>query len=177
MIDAIKAALTPEAFLAEAGRTPHNGRYSCFFHSDKHPSLTIRGVRWRCWSCGVGGDVIDLAQKYYGISNSEAIKHLASRVGIKVGRPDPAIVRKRNRRRSLVEAFREWEREEAGRLSEFIRTCHQVLIDGPLTYEQAQDSEELFHLLNVAEYRFDILCGSSDKEKLALYQEVGYAGR
>ncbi|WP_368264452.1 CHC2 zinc finger domain-containing protein, partial [Intestinimonas butyriciproducens] len=31
----------------------------CPFHQDKHPSMSFRGGRFRCWACNASGDSID----------------------------------------------------------------------------------------------------------------------
>ena len=35
----------------------------CPFHNDHIPSMTFRKGKWKCWSCGEGGDSISLVQK------------------------------------------------------------------------------------------------------------------
>ena len=35
----------------------------CPFHDDRHPSLRFKGNRFKCFSCGESGDVIDLVMK------------------------------------------------------------------------------------------------------------------
>lgn len=49
----------------------------CPFHSDKRPSLTVKYNRFRCWSCGASGSVIDFAQRYFGDSFRDAVQRLA----------------------------------------------------------------------------------------------------
>ena len=59
---------------------------TCPFHSDKSPSLTISPTKqiYKCFACGAGGDVIKFVQEYDHISFFEAMKLLASRVGIEI---------------------------------------------------------------------------------------------
>ena len=42
----------------------------CPFHDDRHPSLhfDVRRNRFKCFSCGESGDVIDLVMRYMNIS-------------------------------------------------------------------------------------------------------------
>ncbi len=56
----------------------------CPFHDDKHPSLTVdsRRQRYKCWSCGEGGDVFQFVQKFEKITFPEALEVLARRAGI-----------------------------------------------------------------------------------------------
>jgi hypothetical protein len=36
-------------------------------HEDRRPSAMVYGSRWKCFGCGAGGSVIDLAEAYSGI--------------------------------------------------------------------------------------------------------------
>ena len=49
---------------------------SCTFHNDKHPSLAIKGGKFKCFtkSCGASGDLIDFVARKEGLTNIEAIK-------------------------------------------------------------------------------------------------------
>ena len=46
----------------------------CPFHDDRHPSLRFKGNRFKCFSCGESGDVIDLVQRYLNIGFKEAVE-------------------------------------------------------------------------------------------------------
>lgn len=60
-------------------------------HSKKSAalSLTDNNTRWKCFSCGEGGDIFDLFAKRDGLSNAEAIKAVKA----KYGTATPAPVR------------------------------------------------------------------------------------
>lgn len=51
-----------------------NNYAECPFHKDKTPSLHMLNNRWHCFSCGQGGDTIDLVMKMNEVSMLEAIK-------------------------------------------------------------------------------------------------------
>ena len=53
-------------------------KISCPFHTDKTPSLSIDKKRnkWKCFSCGCGGDAIDFVSELKGLSYAEACKYL-----------------------------------------------------------------------------------------------------
>ena len=59
----------------------------CPFHNDSRPSFDVdpRRQRYRCWSCGKFGDVIQFVVDYDKISFIEAFEALARRVDA----PDP----------------------------------------------------------------------------------------
>jgi len=57
----------------------------CPFHSEKTPSFTVSpelGI-YKCFGCGVAGDVIKFLQEYDGITFVEAMEELGERVGVK----------------------------------------------------------------------------------------------
>lgn len=61
-----------------------SGKISCPFHTDKHPSLSVKNGRFRCWSCNASGSVIDFVRMYYGLSFHEAVAKLASDYGLTI---------------------------------------------------------------------------------------------
>jgi DNA primase len=56
----------------------------CPFHEDHNPSLTVdsRRQRYKCWSCGEGGDVFAFVQKFDKVTFPEALELLARKAGI-----------------------------------------------------------------------------------------------
>ncbi|GAB2475425.1 DNA primase [Xylanimonas ulmi] len=78
----------------------------CPFHDERSPSFHVRpGVgRYHCFGCGESGDVIAFVQKIDGMSFTEAVEHLADRVGV--------VLRYEDSRGGAVAAGR---REEPGR--------------------------------------------------------------
>jgi DNA primase len=56
----------------------------CPFHNEKTPSFTVHAAHqfYKCFSCGVGGDVVKFVQEKEGVSFYEALKSLAERNGI-----------------------------------------------------------------------------------------------
>ncbi|MFM2321600.1 MAG: hypothetical protein RL612_747, partial [Actinomycetota bacterium] len=55
----------------------------CPFHDEKSPSFTVKPNDgfYKCFGCGVGGDVYKFLQQLESISFYEAVEKLASRVG------------------------------------------------------------------------------------------------
>lgn len=83
----------------------------CPFHDERTPSFHVRpqvGL-WHCFGCGEGGDVISFLQKLDGLAFTEAVEHLAGRVGVQLryeegGAPRPG--EEPGRRQRLIEAHR-----------------------------------------------------------------------
>ena len=69
--------------LKKAG-TLHKGL--CPFHGEKTPSFTVSPVRqtYHCFGCGVHGNAIDFIMENEGMNFVEALKALASEVGMEV---------------------------------------------------------------------------------------------
>lgn len=61
----------------------------CPFHNDSRPSLDVdpKRQRFRCWACGVLGDVIDFVKRMEKVGFAEARAILAARAGIKLDEP------------------------------------------------------------------------------------------
>lgn len=58
----------------------------CPFHDERTPSFHVRpqvGL-WHCFGCSEGGDVISFVQKVDGLGFTEAVEHLAGRLGIQL---------------------------------------------------------------------------------------------
>ena len=58
----------------------------CPFHSESKPSFTVSEEKqiFRCFGCGVGGDVIGFYMRVNGLSFAEAVKELARRFNIPI---------------------------------------------------------------------------------------------
>ena len=52
----------------------------CPFHQDRHPSLhfDIKRNRYKCFSCGASGNVIDLVMRYMNIGFKEAVEWMGA---------------------------------------------------------------------------------------------------
>ena len=95
-----------EAHLERRGR-----QYGCpacgsGTHTHGTPALSITpdGRRWTCFSCGIGGDVFDLAGAVTGTADRrEQLAEVARWAGLDVGAMGPAPRRPRRRRWTLAE--------------------------------------------------------------------------
>ncbi|WP_448587949.1 DNA primase [Thermocrinis sp.] len=67
-------------------RAGNNFKAKCPFHPDDTPSLYVspsKGI-WKCFGCGVGGDVVKFVALYENISYTEALLELAKRYKLPV---------------------------------------------------------------------------------------------
>ncbi|MGH9557901.1 MAG: DNA primase [Bryobacteraceae bacterium] len=71
-------------------RSGASGRYGglCPFHQEKTPSFSVNQTRqfYKCFGCGVGGDVLKFVMEIEGVTFPEALKLLADRNGIAMPR-------------------------------------------------------------------------------------------
>ena len=58
----------------------------CPFHGEKTPSFNVNGDKgyFKCFGCGVGGDVIKFVELYDKVAFPEAVRQLAARAGLTV---------------------------------------------------------------------------------------------
>ena len=87
-VEQLKSSVDIVSVIGEYVRLRRSGasRYMglCPFHSEKTPSFTVHVVHqfYKCFSCGVSGDVIKFVMEKDGLTFYEALKSLADRYGI-----------------------------------------------------------------------------------------------
>lgn len=82
----------------------------CPFHSEKSPSFSVNPSRqmYKCFGCGVGGNVLTFVMEYENYSFPEAMEFLAERAGITLPKKELSAEQKRqeNLRLTLLEINR-----------------------------------------------------------------------
>ena len=136
-IKLVKDNITPvQAIEYYTGQRPVRGRYLCPFHSDRHPSLTVKDGHWKCWSCGEHGDVIDFVMKYFGIGFQDAVCRISDDFGLDINLPDIKDVNPEEAlwRKILVECSIDNRRKITGYRQDIsaqidtLTACHRVLM-------------------------------------------------
>jgi DNA primase len=91
----------------------------CPFHGEKTPSFHVYGDKgfFKCFGCGVGGDVIKFVELYDKVSFPEAVRQLAARAGLTVPesedtRQDVENQREREALLKVHEVAAAWFREQ-----------------------------------------------------------------
>src|SRR5215471_2386224 len=88
--DQVKSSVDIVSVIGEYVRLRRSGtqRYMglCPFHNEKKPSFTVHVSLqiYKCFSCGVSGDVIKFVQEKEGLTFWDALKSLAERHGIPI---------------------------------------------------------------------------------------------
>lgn len=99
----------------------------CPFHSEKTPSLSFKGNRYKCFGCGAGGDVLDMVAHIRGITTLEAARELDAIYSLRLfeNQPDRAEIRHRAQQaqaaRERLEAFKEWEQWACNTIAAYLR--------------------------------------------------------
>ncbi len=80
----------------------------CPFHAEKTPSFHVHPDRgfFKCFGCGVGGDVITFVQKLENAGFGDAVRMLAAKAGIELEPESPRESRARSEREAIYEANR-----------------------------------------------------------------------
>ena len=133
-IQELKQNITPVQVIEfYTGQIRSHGKYICPFHNDKHPSLSVKGEMWRCWSCGEKGDIIDFTRKYFSIGFQDAVTKLANDFGIAISR-DP--VQRKSSREQIMWSRIQQESKKENRTQlrnyldseiETLNTCYRLL--------------------------------------------------
>lgn len=78
----------------------------CPWHSDRHPSLSFKGKKCKCFACNNGGDAVDITAQILGVSLIEAAQRLQRDfgVGVPVDRADIKELRAKQQAREKAKA-------------------------------------------------------------------------
>jgi len=109
-------------------RAGQNYKGLCPFHSEKTPSFTVSPAhgRFRCFGCGVSGDVFSFVAQIENITFVEAAEKLGRRVGITFRRHGDTEARVTERQRlyrinAVAESFFRRELEKAPQIQQYLR--------------------------------------------------------
>ena len=107
----------------------------CPFHHDKHPSMSFRDGRFRCWACNVSGDAIDFTGRLLGLAPMAAVERLNTDFSLSLPlhrKPTQAEAQAARRRLEIArahKAFEEWRKSFVFKLCVAYRVAHIALQD------------------------------------------------
>lgn len=158
----------------------HHQKALCPFHHDHHPSMTFRGGRFRCWSCGASGDAIEFTGKLFGLKPLDATRKLNEdfNLGIPLDKPlspkEREQARKEAERRREVNtsftAFQKWREDMV------LQLCRCVYLGNFVEREMAtldlsEDAAEALRRREQAEYLADTLSWGSPEDQLQVWKD------
>jgi DNA primase len=118
----------------------------CPFHDENTPSFYVtppKGI-FKCFGCGVGGNVISFLMEIERCSFPEAVRQLAERNGVEIPEPDPEAARRARQRRKgkklylkVMEQAREFF--EQNLWSEAGRAARQYLVEREIDEKTARN--------------------------------------
>ncbi len=82
-----------------------NLRGLCPFHREKTPSFFVSPSRqlWKCFGCGVGGDMFTFIEQIEGVDFKEALQVLADKAGVQLKSYDPKVRSEKSRLYEICE--------------------------------------------------------------------------
>lgn len=151
----------------------------CPFHQDKHPSMSFRDGRFRCWSCNASGDAIDFTGRLLGLDPMAAVERLNTDFSLALPlhrQPTPAEAQAARRRMEIVKAhkaFEEWRKAFISKLFEAYRVAHIALRD-MTDWDKLTERETIaIQMQATFEYWADTLADGAPKEQAQIYRERG----
>ena len=144
----------------------------CPFHGDKHPSMSFKNGRFRCWACNASGSSLDLVGNLLGLDTMGAVRRLNEdfRLGLDIDRPPTQAERHEARRRAEIarahQEFEEWRSGFIIKLNTAYRAAHLLNITN-------LDKQEVFALKcqSTFEYWSDTLSYGKPAEQMEIYRE------
>lgn len=152
----------------------------CPFHQDKHPSMSFRNGRYRCWACNASGDSIDFTARLLGLAPMAAVERLNAdfMLGLPLHRkPTPAETEAARRRKQVAEAhkrFEEWRKSLCVKACEAYRVAHIALqgIAAPDDLDRLSERETLaIQRQAYHEYLADVLTIGEPEEQMEIFRE------
>ncbi len=152
----------------------------CPFHSDKHPSMSFRSGRFRCWACGAAGDSIDFAGKLFGLEPLAAVEKLNADFALALPlhrKPTPAETQAARRRAEVAAAhkqFEEWRKDFISKLCAAYRVAHIILkrIDTLEDIDRLSEREAMaIRWQPCFEYWADVLSYGTAQEQMKIFRE------
>lgn len=109
----------------------------CPFHQDKHPSISFKGGRFRCWACGANGDSLDFTARFFNLDSVQAAKKLNADFHLGLAyeaKENPEALRMERERRRVAAAhqrFEEWRERTMKSLNEVCYIANKAKENGP----------------------------------------------
>lgn len=100
------------------------GKMCCPFHYEKTPSLSVKGEIWKCFGCGLGGDLFSFVMKYEDVDFNEACKIINENFSLGLGKKKSFSEFRKSKQR---EEKRKKEKEKREKEKEIERKNYNIL--------------------------------------------------
>lgn len=154
----------------------------CPFHNDKHPSMTFKNGRFRCWSCNTFGDCIDFTGRLLGLEPIEAIERLNTDFSLELPlhrKPTLEDTQRAQKRKELARVYKSFEAWRNG----LIRQLNAAYREGHFALKNCKGLEHLTEWEVQAireqarfEYLADVLTTGDIMEQMQIFRERGRVG-
>ncbi|MEX0877553.1 MAG: DNA primase [Candidatus Spechtbacterales bacterium] len=164
-VEEIKNRLDIKEVISDYIRVEKSGinyRALCPFHQEKTPSFFISPTRqiWRCFGCGVGGDMFTFVQQIEGSDFPEALQMLAKKAGVEIRRQDPRVYSAKNKSLEICELTAKYfrhsllESKNGQRVAEYLkeRGINEKAGEEFMLGYASSDSKKLLELLDKKGY-------------------------
>lgn len=151
----------------------------CPFHQDKHPSMSFRNGRYRCWACNASGDSIDFTARLLGLDAMGAVERLNADFCLALPlhrKPTKAEAQAARRRLEVARAhkeFEEWRKAFISKLCAAYRVAHIALRDMEDLDKLTGREATAIRWQACFEYWADTLEHGTPEEQAQIYRERG----
>jgi len=106
-------------------RTGKNWKGLCPFHDDRNPSFTVSREtgRYKCWSCGAGGDAFTWVMETQKVDFPEALRILAQQAGVTLSERQAGDPGKRTLYEQMMTSAVQFFRNALHRSSDALEYC------------------------------------------------------
>lgn len=151
----------------------------CPLHVDNTPSMSFHGGRFKCFSCGEGGDVIDLVAALTGLSIKDAAVRISADFGLGLEHARRPTQRERSaaeREREKRQAFSQWWHGAYNILARYRRYL-AMCREGFRPRSPGEDTIGDFYIalkeLDIVDYLLDLLSSGTDEDRVFVYRNYG----
>lgn len=157
-LDTVKSRLDLRNVVSRYGLEPdRHGYIRCPFHTEKTGSMKVWADHYKCFGCGVHGDVIDFVQRFEHTEFAEAIETLNRdyNLGLPLGdEPTPLrILRERQKAAHRADEARITQRLAELRAEQIAHlTAALAEYDSAIREHPVPDNEKIAHAYQMRDY-------------------------
>jgi len=149
----------------------------CPFHNDRHPSMSFRNGRFRCWACGATGDSVEFTKRLLRLDTMAAVERLNIDFGLALSlhrKPTQKEAEAARRHLELVKRYKQfetWREKFISKLCIAYRVAHIALREVK-SWEQLTEQEIIaIRLQAQIEYWIDVLDCGTPEDQAQIFRE------